>query len=80
MSDKVIRISYVRATFAAGLLAGYRSSLLKITDLLECDRELAHFARRRSGDHSPAPDLGRVVGDIDCLPAGSHGNAPPMAS
>jgi hypothetical protein len=30
----LIRISYVRATFAAGLLAGVRSSLLKITDLL----------------------------------------------
>jgi hypothetical protein len=55
MSDKVIRISYVRATFAAGLLAGCRSSLLKVTDLLECERELAHIARRRSGERSPAP-------------------------
>jgi hypothetical protein len=56
MSDKVIRISYVRATFAAGLLAGCRSSLLKVTDLLECERELVQLACRRSGDHSPAPD------------------------
>ena len=52
----VIRISYVRATFAAGLLAGCRSSLLRITDLLECERDMAQLARRRSGDHSPAPD------------------------
>jgi hypothetical protein len=52
----LIRISYVRATFAAGLLAGVRSSLLKVTDLLECERDLARIARRRSGDHRPAPD------------------------
>jgi len=52
-----IRISYVRATFAAGLLAGCRSSLLRVTDLLECERDMAQFARRRSGDHGPAPDL-----------------------
>jgi hypothetical protein len=52
----LIRISYVRATFAAGLLAGVRSSLLKITDLLECERDLARIARRHSGDQHPAPD------------------------
>jgi hypothetical protein len=57
MSDKVIRISHVRATFAAGLLAGCRSSLLRVTDLLECERDMAQFARRRSGDHRPAADL-----------------------
>jgi len=55
MSDTVIRTSYVRATFAAGLLAGCRSSLLKITDLLECEQNLAHLARRQPGDHSPKP-------------------------
>jgi hypothetical protein len=52
----LIRISYVRATFAAGLLAGIRSSLLKITDLLEGERDLARIAQQRSGDHPPAPD------------------------
>jgi hypothetical protein len=51
-----IRISYVRATFAAGLLAGCRSSLLRVTDLLECERSTAQFARRRSGDDRPVPD------------------------
>jgi hypothetical protein len=51
-----IRISYVRATFAAGLLAGVRSSLLKITDLLEGERDLARIARQRSGDQPPTPD------------------------
>jgi hypothetical protein len=55
MNDNGIRISYVRATFAAGLLAGCRSSLLKVTDPLESERELAHIARRRSGEHSPKP-------------------------
>jgi hypothetical protein len=52
----LIRISYVRATFAAGLIAGVRSSLLKITDLLESERDLAQIARRRSRDQPPAPD------------------------
>jgi hypothetical protein len=56
MSDNVIRISYVRATFAAGLLAGVRSSLLRITDLLESERDLARISRRRSGDDRPTPD------------------------
>jgi hypothetical protein len=45
----VIRLSYVRATFAADLLAGVRSSLLRVTDLLDGELDLAHSTHRRSG-------------------------------
>jgi hypothetical protein len=53
----LIRISYVRATFAAALLAGVRSSLLKVIDLLECERDMARLAQRRSGAGAADPDL-----------------------
>ena len=56
MSDSVIRISRARATFAAELLAGCRSSLLTITDLLDLEHEMAQSARRRSGDIGSPPD------------------------
>lgn len=56
MSGNVIRISYVRATFAAGLLAGCRSSLLNMTDLLDNERGMAASARRRSTDAGPPPE------------------------
>jgi hypothetical protein len=49
MSDNMIRISYARATFAAELLSGCRSSLLKVTDLLDFELDAAQIARRRSG-------------------------------
>ena len=49
MSDNVIRINYARATFAAELLSGCRSSLLKVTDLLDVELDAAQVARRRSG-------------------------------
>jgi hypothetical protein len=48
LSDNVIRISYARATFAAELLAGCRSSLLRVTDLLDFELDAAQIARRRS--------------------------------
>lgn len=51
-----IRISYVRTTFAAGLLAGIRSSLLNVTDLLEGERDLARSAHRRAGRGDAEPD------------------------
>jgi len=56
MSETTIRISYVRARFAADLLAGCRSSLLKITDLLQSERELATAKRRQSGERAPEPE------------------------
>jgi hypothetical protein len=54
-----IRISYVRATFAAGLLAGVRLSLLKVTDLVEGEQDLARSARRR--EFHTEPRAGRHV-------------------
>jgi hypothetical protein len=52
LSDNVIRISYARATFAAELLSGCRSSLLKVTDMLDFELDAAQIARRRSGGGS----------------------------
>jgi hypothetical protein len=50
-----IRISYVRATFAAGLLAGVRLSLLEVTDLLKGEQDLARSAHRRESPAEPEP-------------------------